>query len=224
MALQYDNFAINRVVVEANLWPPVQEIPASTLSNLFSEVNSDDIFATCELRPSGATFDGEVWDYTINRSTVVLRWWGHMVPNDLYVRIRRFLDGTRVVAMDHQVVFYTEEIRVFADIPEGKNRNVGDLVKKRLLKGMKAQDRDSLVGLASAGLSLVGGGDDFAYQAKIEPQLGKDVLNLFVGLKFRPGAEPPRPGPDLDLIESQTQIACRFTENDLVEFSRKLFT
>lgn len=224
MALEYDNFGLRRLVVEANLWPTVPDIAASTLSNLFSEVNADDVFATCELRPNGATFDGDEWDYTINASTVRLRWWGHRLPNDFQKQIRRFLDGTRVVAMDHPVGFYTEEIRVFADVPEGKNRNVGDVVKKRLLKGMKAEDRDSLQGLASAGLSLVGGQENFAYRATIEPALRSPVLNLFAGLKFPPQSQPPRPGPDLDLVEAHAQTACNFIEGDLVGFSRKLFT
>jgi hypothetical protein len=223
MALLYDNFGLRRIVVEANLWPPVQEIAAATLSRLFSEVNTDDTFATCELRPNGATFDGDVWDYNISGSTVVLRWWGTRPPDDLHAQIRRFLDGTRVVAMDSHVGFYTEEIRIYADVPEGKGRDVGDAVKKRLLKGMKAADRDSLAGLAGAGLILKGGTETFAYRANIEPKLGSgDMLNIFAGIKFRP-EEPPRPGPDLDLIDHQTKIACEFVANDLVEFSRKLF-
>lgn len=225
MALEYDNFGLQRLVVEANLWPTVQDIAASTLSQLFSEVNADDVFATCELRPNGATFDGDVWDYTINASTVRLRWWGHRLPDDFYPQIRRFLDGTRVVAMDHPVGLYTQEIRVFADVPEGKNRNVGEVVKKRLLKGMKAEDRSSLEGLAGAGLSLVGArGEDFAYRATIEPALRAPSLNLFASLQFPPKQQPPRPGPDLDLIEAHTRAACGFVEGDLLAFSRKLFT
>jgi hypothetical protein len=223
MALQYDNFGLRRIVVEANLWPPVQEIAAATLSQLFGAVNEDDTFATCELRPGGATFDGEAWDYNINGSTVVLRWWGTRPPDDLDSRIRRFLDGTRVVAMDHQVGFYTEEIRVFADVPEGKNRDIGEVVKKRLLKGMKAEDRESLTGLMGAGLRLRGVSESYVYQANIDPKSSGDMLNLFAGLKFKPEAEPPRPGPDLDLIERQRQIACAFVAEELVEFSRKLF-
>ena len=208
------------------MWPPVGEISASTLSSLFSEVNADDIFSTCEIQPGGggATFDGEVWDYTINGSTVRLRWWGEQMPSGLYARIRQFLDGTRLVAMDNQIGFFAKEIRVFGDVPEGKGRNVGDVVKKKLLKGMKADDRDSLIGLASAGLTLVGGNEGFAYQARIEPQLSGDLLTMFAGLKFRPQNQPPQPGTDLDLIENQTQMAVNFVENDLVDFSRKLFT
>lgn len=224
VALEYDNFGLQRLVVEANLWPTVQNIAASTLSNLFSEVNADDVFATCELRPNGATFDGDQWDYTINASTVRLRWWGHRLPDDFFLQLRRFLEGTRVVAMDHPVGLYTEEIRIFADVPEGKNRNVGEVVKKRLLKGMKPEDRDSLEGLAGAGLSLVGARESFAYRATIEPALRVPVLNLFASLNFPPQSQPPRPGPDLDLIEAHAQAACGFIEGDLLAFSRKLFT
>jgi hypothetical protein len=92
------------------------------------------------------------------------------------------------------------------------------------LKGMKAEDRDSLAGLASAGLTLVGGNEGFAYQARIEPQLTGDLLKMNASLKFRVQNQPPQPGSDLDLIQSQTEMAVKFVENDLVEFSRKLFT
>jgi hypothetical protein len=223
MALQYDNFEVRRLAVEANLWPPAEEITTSTLSRLFAEVNEDDLFETCELGSSSASFDGDEWDYVINGSTVLIRWFGSRLPSDYFARLRRLLDGTRVVAQDSPVVFYSEQVRIFGDIPEGKNRDVGDLVKKRLLKGMKPEDRESLIGLASAGLNLRGIGDDFIYEARVDPKVAGDMLNLSASINFRPGDEPPRPGQDLDLVERQTQTARDFVANDLLAFSRKLF-
>jgi hypothetical protein len=223
VALQYDNFQIRRIAVEANLWPPVEEISTPTLSRLFAEVNEDDCFATCELRSSSATFEGDEWDFNISGSTVVIRWFGSRPPSDYTRHLRKLLDGTRVVAQDSPVVFYSEQIRIFADVPEGKNRDVGDLVKKRLLKGMKPQDRESLSGLASAGLSLRGVSENFIYEASVDPKIAGDMLNLSAALNFRPDDEPPKPGQDLDVIDRQTQTARDFVANDLLAFSSKLF-
>jgi hypothetical protein len=223
MALQYENFEVRRIAVEANLWPPVEEISRSTLSRLFAEVNEGDCFETCELLASSATFEGDEWDYNIDGSTVLLRWFGSRRPNDFHRRLRRLLEGTRVIAMDGHVGFYSEEIRVFGDVPEGKSRDVGEVVKKRLLRGMKAEDRESLAGLAGAGLNLKGGTETFIYQGSIDPRLTGDMLTLYAGLKFRPDSEPPSPGPDLDLIERQTRVAYEFVADDLLEFSSKLF-
>jgi hypothetical protein len=223
MALQYDNFEIRRIAVETNLWPPAEEISRATLSRLFAEVNEDDCFETCELRANSATFEGDDWDYNIDGATVLIRWFGVRPPSDFYERLRRLLDGTRVVAMDSRVGFYSEEVRVFGDVPEGKSRDVGEAVKKRLLRGMKAEDRDSLAGLAGAGLKLRGGSEAFFYEASIDPRLSGDMLSLSAGLKFRPDSEPPKPGPDLDLIESYTKFARDFVADDLLAFSKKLF-
>jgi hypothetical protein len=223
MALQYDNFQVRRIVVEANFWPPVEEISSSTLSHLFARVNEGDCFETCELRDKGASFDGDSWDYNVEPSTVLLRWFGDRRPDNFFDRVRGILDGTRVVAMDGQAAFFTEQIRVFADVPEGKNRDVGELVKKRLLKGMKPADRDSLPSLVGAGLNLRGATETYIYQGSIDPAVKGDLLTMWAGLNFRPQPEPPQRGPDLDLIERQVKQATEFVATDLLSFSRKLF-
>jgi hypothetical protein len=120
-------------------------------------------------------------------------------------------------------VFYTEEVRVFADVPEGGKRDVGAIVQKKLLRGVKAEDRESLPGLDGAGLSLVGSTDDYAWHANLDPA-SDDFLRLFAGITFYREPEPPRPGSDLDLIEEQVKVTCGFVEGDLREFSAKFFT
>jgi hypothetical protein len=223
MALQYDNFQVQRIVVEANFWPPIEEISRSTLSHLFASVNEENCFETCELRDSGATFEGDTWDYNVEPSTVLLRWFGDRLPENFFDRVRSILEGTRLVAMDGQVAFFTEQIRVFADVPEGKNRDVGELVKKRLLKGMKPAERESLPGLVGAGLNLRGITDSFVYQGSIDPKVEGGLLNIWAGLNFRPQQDPPTPGPDLGVIEQQVKQAIEFVGTDLLAFSSKLF-
>src|SRR3954451_23338515 len=169
MALQYEHIFLKRVVVEANLWPPVEEIPHGTLSQLFGLLNEEELFSSCELRASGASFRGEYWTYDLDGSTVRIRCFGYRDRPMLYSRIRKLLDGTRSIAPNRRVAFYTEEIRVFADVPEGGKRDVGEVVQKKLLRSVKVQDRESLPGLDGAGLSLVGSTEDYAWHANLDP-------------------------------------------------------
>ncbi|HET7122090.1 MAG TPA: hypothetical protein VFI17_12680 [Solirubrobacterales bacterium] len=223
MALQYEHISLKRVVVEANLWPPVEEIPHGTLSRLFGLVNEDEIFSACELRASGASFRGEYWTYDIDGSTVRIRCFGYRDRPTLYARIRKLLDETRSIAPSRRVAFYTQEVRVFADVPEGGKRDVGDVVQKKLLRSVKLEDRESLPGLDGAGLSLVGSTDEYAWHADLDPA-DDDFLSLFAGISFYREPEPPRPGSDLDAIEEQVKVACGFVEGALKDFSAKFFT
>jgi hypothetical protein len=224
MSLQYENYGLRRIVVEANLWPPIEDVSQGALSQLFGNLNGgDDMFSACELKPNGASFQGDLWTYDYSGSTVRIRCFGFGTYEELYRRIRKLLDGTRSLAIDGTVGFFSEEIRVFADVPEGGSRDVGEVVKKKLLRGMKEEDREALPGLDGAGLTLDGKTESFSWRANIDPK-ADSLLSLFVGLSFYPDPEPPRPGSDLDLTEHQVKVACSFVEKDLLTFSSKLFT
>ncbi len=222
MALKYEHFSFKRVVVEANLWPPAGDIADGILSQLFGHLNEDELFTSCELRPSGATFQGEYWTYDLNGSTLRIRCFGFPHHEHLHAHIRKLLDGSRAVSPQRRVAFYAEEIRVFAEVPEVGRRNIADVVQKRLLRSIKSEDREALPGLSGAGLKLDGSTENVGWHAAIDPNPGGNSLSLFAGMMFR-DPEPPRPGSDLDVIEEQVKIACAFVQNDLQKFSAKLF-
>lgn len=63
MTLLYDSFGIRRVEVVANVWPDIDRLLPGDPSNLFAELNGDDLFTSSELRPEvGARFEGEHLD------------------------------------------------------------------------------------------------------------------------------------------------------------------
>lgn len=225
MALLYDSFGIRRVAVEVNLWPAIDSFAAGDLSALFGRLNTDDIFTSCELRPqTGASFEGELWTYDLHPSTLRIRCFGFATPEQLYGRIRSLLEGTRGIVRDRSLAFYTDEIRVFAEVPEGGKRMVGDIVQRRLVGRLKAEDRAELPGLQGAGLSLVGATDSYHWHAEIEPRQGvNNSLSLVGRLVFFPESEPPRPGPDLDVIDEHVKTTCDFVRDPLQTFSTKLF-
>src|ERR1700704_246974 len=197
MSLLYDSFGIRRVAVEVNLWPEVEKFKTKALSELFGALNPDGMFSSLELRPeTGARFESDAWTYDISPAGVFVRCVQLTSLEDLKRRIHFLLDGTRkCVAPDR--AFYTDEIRVFVHIPEGGTRNVEGLISKKLLSSRT--DRSDLPGLEGAGLSLTGTTDVYQWHADINPY-GTEALMLSATLTFRPTPEPPRPGPDLDVI------------------------
>lgn len=224
MALNYEAFSFKRVVVEANLWPPpTGEFGDGVLSRLFGDLNDDDLFSNCEIRPAGASFNGEYWTYDLNGPTVLIRCFGYRDMPSLYATFRKLLDGTRAVASGRPVAFYAAEIRAFAEIPESGRRRIGDVVQKKLLRAGRQQAQESLPNLMGAGLSLTGATEEFSWHANVESSPGDNNLHLFGGLTFHE-PEPPRPGSDLEAIEGQIQKTCSFVQDDLQGFSEKLFT
>jgi hypothetical protein len=224
VALKYEHFSFKRVVVEANLWPPPSgEFADGVLSRLFGDLNDDELFTNCEIRPSGATFTGEYWTYDLNGPTVLIRCFGYRDMLSLYANFRKLLDGTRVVAPSKRVAFYAAEIRAFAEIPESGKRKIGDVVQKRLLRTGRQAAQAALPNLMGAGLSLTGATEDFGWHANIDSSPMDNNLHLFAGLTFH-DPEPPRPGADLEAIEEQIKKTCSFVQDDLQAFSAKLFT
>jgi hypothetical protein len=218
MSLLYDQFGIRRVAVEVNLWPEIERFEAKALSQLFGVLNSDGLFSSCELRPeTGARFESDAWTYDLSPAGVFVRCTKLASLPDLKQRVHSLLDGTRkCVAPEH--AFYTDEIRVFVHVPESGKRNVETLVYKKLVSART--DSSDLPGLEGAGLSLAGTNDVYHWHADINPY-GSDALMLSATLTFRPSPEPPRPGPDLDVIDGQIGVACGFVSEDLRQFSSK---
>jgi hypothetical protein len=220
--LLYDSYAIRRVAVEVNLWPDIEKFDTRALSELFGALNVDGMFSSLELRPeTGARFESDSWTYDLSPAGVFLRCVRLTSLDDLKKRMHSLLDETRK-CVAHNHAFYTDEIRVFVHVPEGGKRNVAAVVSKKLLSART--DRSDLPGLEGAGLSLTGTTDNlYHWHAEIGPY-GSNALMLRATLTFRPSPEPPRPGPDLDVIDGQIGVACSFVTNELRAFSSKFIT
>jgi hypothetical protein len=225
MSLLYDEYGIRRLAVEVNLWPEVEKFEAQALSKLFGVLNTDGIFASCELRPeTGARFESDAWTYDLSPAGVFMRCINLRSLEDTKRRMHALLEGTRqcITAPNHRAhAFYTDEIRVFVYVPEAGKRKVDNVVYKKLLSSRT--DRSDLPGLEGAGLSLSGTTEVYRWHADINPY-GSEALMLIASLTFRPSPEPPRPGPDLDAIDGQIGTACSFATDHLRTFSSKFIT
>lgn len=221
MSLLYESYAIRRVAVEVNLWPEIERFKTKDLSELFGALNVDGMFSSLELRPeSGARFESDAWSYDLSPAGVFVRCVQLTSLDDLKRRVHFLLDGTRkCVAPDR--AFYTDEMRVFAHVPEGGKRDAATVVSKKLIP--PRVDRSDLPGLEGAGLSLAGTTETYHYNAEISPY-GSEALMLSGTLTFRPSPEPPRPGADLDVIDGQIGAACSFVTGELRAFSSKFIT
>lgn len=221
MSLLYDAFGIRRVALEVNFWPGVEKFHTGELSRLFGALNEDELFSTCELQSeTGALFGGEAWDYDLSTSGLLIRCSSFVTHQAMRERMRQLLAGTRDT-LSTKVAFFTDEIRVFGQVPEGGKRDVEKTVRKRLMS--RGTDLSDLPGLEGAGLSLSGTNDVYHWHGDIE-SAGPDSLMLSGRVRFWPEPEPPRPGPDLDLIEKQVELACEFVSDHLRNFTSKFIT
>jgi hypothetical protein len=228
MALLYDSFGVRRLEFVANLWPDMVTFAPRELRQLFGQlvIGPDDEFTSCDLRTdTGARFEGEHWVYDIGTSSILLRCWGYSSPDSLRGTIRRLLRQTRdFFAEKNELAFFVDEIRVYGIVPDEKDRNVGEVVQKRLLKNVLKVDLEGLPGLAGAGLQLVGDAEEFHWHARIEPPHGAyDVLGIGAELMFPPTPDPPSDEDDLDNIDRQVELAHTFITTDVVTFASKLF-
>lgn len=222
MSLLYDNFGIRRLAVEVNLWPEIERFETHALSKLFGVLNVGGLFSACELRPeTGARFESDAWTYDLSPAGVFMRCISLRSLEETTQQMHKLLEGTRRCISSGRIepAFYTDEIRVFVHIPEGGKRDVESVVHKKLLS--KTTDRSDLPGLEGAGLSLAGTTDVYHWQGSLEP-FDSDALMLSASLTFRPSPEPPRPGPDLNVIDGQIGAACAFATDHLRVFASKL--
>jgi hypothetical protein len=229
MALSYDSFGVRRVDIEAKIWPEFDRFLPGQLSKLLGVLNDDDAFTSVDLEPeSGLRLEGEQWIYDLSLSSIELRSKGFSEPQAASPRIRSLLEATRgfFTRGTHQIAFFTSEIRVLGSVPDDRNRNVGDVVLRKLLRGINQEDRDLLPGLTGAGLRLIGDAEDgYHWHASIEPPHGRyESLGLWAQLMFPPPDSPPRPGPDLNTIIEQVGMGYNLVSGGLKTFASKLFT
>jgi hypothetical protein len=230
MALLYDAFGIRRFVFRANMWPGLDDITSRELRRLFAALSlgQDDEWDSFELRPGGlgARFEGEHWIYDITPNSIYLRCDAYSSPDALRATVRNLLGSTRAffASADPQA-FYVEEMFVYGVVPDDKDRHVGEVVLKRLLRTLKRDELEgNLAGLTGAGLQLVGDAEDFHWHARIEPPHGSyEVLGVAVELMFPPTTDPPTDEDDLDRIDGQVEAAHSFITQEVVTFASQLF-
>jgi hypothetical protein len=232
MALDYNSFGLRRVDIDVNIWPEFDRFLPGQLSKLLGVLNDDDAFTAVELEPeSGLRLEGEQWVYDLSLSSVELRSKGFSDPQSASPRIRSLLETTRtffagVGRPSHQVAFFTDEIRVLGSVPDDRKRNVGDVVLRKLLHGLKQEDRDILPGLTGAGLRLIGDAEEgYHWHASIEPPHGRyESLGLWAQLMFLPPESPPRPGSDINTVIEQVAMGYNLVSDSLKTFASKRFT
>jgi hypothetical protein len=225
LTLLYDSFGVRRVWIDVNFWPELRDFRPGELSQLYAHLNSDDLFLSCDLNSNqGARFDGEQWAYDITSDRLALRCFGYESVEHLRGRIREMLRGTREFFAPRRVAFFVDEVRMFGVVPDDRDRPIGEVVRKRLLRGTKAEELEGLPGLVGAGLRLVGDTDEFHWHANIEPPHGSyGVLGLGVEAYFTPDVEPPTPETDIERISGQVDTAYTFLNDQVREFASKLF-
>jgi hypothetical protein len=228
MALRYESFGIRHFEFTAHMWPELDEIAPRDLRRLFGQLTlgRDDEFTSCDLRTAnmGARFEGEHWIYDIAPGSILLRCRGY--APDLPATVRALLEQTRTFfASTVHVAFFVNEIRVWAIVPDDKDRHVGDLVLRRLLRNLKRDELGpNLSGITGGGLQLVGDAEEFHWHARIEPPHGSyDVLGIGVELMFPLAPEPPNEDDDLDTIDNQVGLAHSFITKEVVAFAGQLF-
>lgn len=227
MALLYESFGGGRLEIILNMWPDFDRFYPGQLSKLLGVLNDDDAFTSVDLEPeSGLRLEGEQWIYDLSLASLVLKSKGFADPQAASPRIRSLLEATRTFFGDRAIAFFTDEIRVWGFVPDDRNRNVGDVALRRLLRGVSTEDRNLLPGLSGAGLRLVGDADEgYHWHAGIEPPHGRyDSLGLSAQLMFRPPEAPPRQGSDVNTIVEQVATAYNLVSRDLRTFASKLFT
>lgn len=228
MALLYDHFGVRRFSFRAHMWPEMEDFASAELRQLFGELSlgADDEFESCEILPSGAVFEGEHWVYELNLSSVRLQCFGYSSLTNLRASVRGLLEQTREFFKSSHVIFYVTSMNVYGTVPDDKDRHVGEVVMRKLLRNVKQEDRDILDGLEGAGLSLVGTTDeDLHWHARIEPPHGAyEVLGLAAELMFPPSPEPPKAGEDLDRIDDQIEATHDFITTRIPQFANRLFT
>jgi hypothetical protein len=226
MALLYENFGVRRFELTAHMWPDIEGFTTRELRRLFGtlSIGVDDDFDSCVLRgDEGARFEGEHWVYDISSGSILLQCLGYSSSTNLRGSIHELLEQTRsFFAARQRLAFFVYAIRVFGTVPDDKDRHVGDVVRKRLLR---QTDTSELPGLAGAGLSLVGDADEgFHWHARIEPPHGAyDVLGIATELMFDLPPDPPTEDNDLDAIDEQVETAHSFIANVVPAFASKLF-
>lgn len=229
MALTYDAFGVRHFEFVANLWPDLDALSAPELRRLFGEltIGPDDEFTSCDLRPGmmGARFTGEHWTYDIASSSILLRCNGYSSSENLRATVRGLLGQTRrFFVAKHQLAFYVEAIRVYGVVPDDKDRDVGEVAMKRLLRNVSRDDLEILPGLTAAGLQLVGDTDEFHWHARIEAPHGNyESLGLSAELMFYLSPDPPTDADDLDTIDAQVETTHSFITTLLPVFASKLF-
>ncbi len=228
MALLYDSFGVRSFQVEAYVWPGFHPFSSGELSRLYGHLNGDNQFESSDLLSGGtaASFSGEQWRYDIDSTSVDIRCRAFASTDALRSRIRWLLRQTREFfsATNQHLAFFVPEIDVWGMVPDDKERNIGEVVRKRLLSRVKPEDLEGLPGLAGAGLQLVGNADDFHWHARLEPPHGAyEILGIGVDMMFSPSEDPPTATEDLDVIDAQVAQAYAFVTEDVLSFAKKLF-
>ncbi len=229
MALLYDSFGIRSVEVNVNIWPDFDGFAAGELSQLYGHLNKEDIFSACDLRSNfGARFDGEHWMLDIDSSSVTIRCSSFATPEELRSRTKELLGETRKFFANtpsrHRIAYFLGEVRMAGLVPDDKSRNVGELLRKRLIRGMNAEKLDLLTGLQGAGLRLIGDTPDFHWHASIEPPHGayEGLLGMSIQLFYPPPPDPPTHTNDLVKVDAAVSESYAFITENIKSFANAL--
>ncbi len=223
--MRYESFGVRGVEARVIAWPPLPErYPTGELSKLYSALNSDDSFESCQLRAQlGAVFEGEQWTYDIDSDRVVLtaRAFANFIEvKDRFVAMlessRETLRGTRI--------FIPDQITVWGLVPDERQRDVGELIRKKLLTRFKTEHYTHLDGeVVGAGMEFVVAGENVKWEVTVAPYLRQpDNLFLYAKGDFAVPDADDWPDEPLDLVRSDLQTAYDFLHQNVVAFAQSL--
>lgn len=229
MALLFDQIGVRRVSLEVLMWPGFSHgFKEGELSSLYGRLNTDDLFESCELRATvGAEFESEHWTFDINTTRIRVVTEAFQSFAEASKRMLHLLAETQAFFEPRRrPLLYTDRVSVRAVIPDDADREVGDVVRTKLLtRRLNKEDDggakplDFLPGNhTGTGIELVGDTDAYHWHANIGPAHALPSLTIGADLYFAPPSDPPVVG----MIAESLETAYSFTKDSVAEFAQRI--
>lgn len=226
MQLDYEQFAVQSVRVDLRMWPGLSHSYRSgELSALYAALNTEDLFENCELRATlGARFTSEHWTFDIDQTEIWVRSRSFVDLSALQRQINMLLSETRKFLGRRVSFLFVERVFVWGMVPERKDGNVAEIVKKKLLKPLKDEQTGALPGLEGAGVKFIGNSpepDEFHWHLELEPVHGT-YHDLRIGAELFWPPYPDSETDDLDVIDTRVATAYDFLRTNAKNFAKSI--
>jgi hypothetical protein len=226
--LLFDQFGVRRVELDVLMWPGFGHgFKHGELSALYGRLNTDDLFESCELKANvGAEFESEHWTFDISTTRISLTSEAFQSFPELDKRMLHLLEETRQFFQPRLPYLIAERVSVRGVIPEDAQRDVGEMIRSKLLtrrvgRADDAGDRplDLMPGqLTGTGVTIVGDTERYHWHANIGPAHAYPMLPISADLYF----PPPEERPDGAMISESLATAYEFVTSNIVEFAHRI--
>jgi len=229
MALLFNQFGVREVELDMLMWPGFGHgFHAGELSALYSKLNTDDVFESCNLQANvGAQFESEHWRYDISTTRIQIEAEAFASFEELDHRVMHLLTETQNHFTPRRLRYlWADRAKVWGVVPQDASKDIGDVLLSKLLARRISTTRDGgerLIDgfpgvLGGAGLTLTGDtADDCHWHANIGPvHGGATELRLSAELYF----PPPTDAPEHSMISDRLRMAYDFVKDNVVAFAQ----